>query len=213
MERNKKGVKKVTKKIEKKAETNCNSLNVLLIAMVVLLVLNVIATVFLAIHICEYETDARNTNVEMYRAISALNKEVVENDNSWREILFEKTTLAFDNPEEWNVAHSYVSYCKNNYYFCSGEKYEIVFSGVDEESFNDFASNMYERLKGIDANEIVQGFEIGRGYYEIASFEETINGTMYFDEKPRGTSATPRHKVKLQYDGNNGLAIVQVDIY
>ena len=212
MERKKKGAK-VVKKIERKEENKCNNLSRTLIIISVLLVVNILATILIVVHLCGYERDARYSNIETYYAISRLNRGTLENDPKWATVLAEKTTLSFDFPEEWFVAHTYAEYCKNREYFCGDEKYEIIFNNVTEESFNEFTEELRLRLKELDANNIVQSFKESTGYYEIASFDEAAFGNMYFDEMPRGSSATPRHKVKLQYDAENHLAILQVDVY
>ncbi len=212
MERKKKGAK-VVKKVEKKEEKKCNTLNRVLIVMSVLLAINILATILIVVHLCGYERDARYSNIETYYAISELNKEVLENDASWEEVLAKRTTLEFNIPENWIVAHTYAEYCKNKEYFCGYERYEMTFSNVGDESFKEFAEHLRLRLKELDANNIVQSFKESTGYYEIASFDEAAFGNMYFDEIPRGSSATPRHKVKLQYDAENYVAILQVDVY
>lgn len=137
-------------------------------------------------------------------ALSNINRKLntieLNNNDSWMELMKDKTGLDIKIPDDWSVESSYVKYEKDIQDNCY--EFRIVFNMDGNYTFDKFADDLFDQAKIIsyDYHESnVESWKDGKGYYPVNSFEETTYGNIYYDRSDyKGSSSALRHKVKIK---------------
>ena len=184
---------------------------ILLVIILSLLVANFIATVVLSVLIGRFiNSQFDYEEYEEVRPLTLEEPKVLIDDDSWADLLFEKTKLSFEIPENWEILDSYVEYYENDDFETA---FEITFGVDDETSYKSFANMLFNKIKELDEFNIVQSFDEDEGYYEINSFDEAAYNNMYYDGSPNELGEGMRHKVEIEYDEDAEEVVLSIDMY
>ncbi len=163
----------------------------------------------------EYVEGSSNAIVTMLKKISNVielnyldtdNFKYLVNPNNWEESLKNETALDLNNLGDYQIdkviVRKYTNASEDDL-----NEYTIYLNMLNNKTFNDFTSLMYQKINEIfvitnNDTSKVESFKEGRGYYDISSFEEATYNNMYYDYMKTlsdGTTGGPKIKVKILY--------------
>ena len=128
------------------------------------------------------------------------------NPKNWKELLKKETALDLNDLAKYQIDNVIVRQKKDMQEDDLSE-YTVLINIMDDASFNDFTKLMYQKINNVliytgNDTSKVESFKEGRGYYDIASFEEATYNNMYYDYMKKlsdGSTGGPKVKIKILY--------------
>lgn len=140
------------------------------------------------------------------------------NSDHWEELLSSNSGgFKIVIPDNWQLDTVEIYNCKFNQSDEPLYEFTITLNVGGTITFNEFTKELYNQIKSLDYNDIVQSFNKDKGgYYEIASFEEATYNNMYYDYitvNNNGEEEGPRTKIKVLYLENENQVKIEVNKY
>ena len=129
---------------------------------------------------------------------------LIFNSESILEEIKNATKLVINIPNDWQINSSKIKVYNND----SSKEFTLIIN-KGQTSFDNFTKSIYDNIKSIDDNGIVQSFN--KRYYEINSFNEATYNNMYFDVL-EDKNISIRHKIKITNLDKKEVKI-EIDIF
>ena len=129
---------------------------------------------------------------------------LIFNSESILEEIKNATKLDINIPNDWQINSSKIKVYNND----SSKEFTLIIN-KGQTSFDNFTKSIYDNIKSIDDNGIVQSFN--KRYYEINSFNEATYNNMYFDVL-EDKNISIRHKIKITNLDKKEVKI-EIDIF